>query len=201
MSLSNLKWAALLAVFAISQIGCYNSYTIDKTELSKLEASVDRYETVEVLADCPKTTESEDDEDPEGEAETGMLTGEAYAEADVVEPAGEEDVQMATDGRTKSVDQDDLRGCTMVPVSTVNPLNVMISDGSEQRVTPFNFVMDDVQLVSPEYDLLVQLDQVEGAKVREFSPWKTTGAIAGVTAVTAGLMTAVILIAPEEEGM
>ena len=198
MSLSNLKWAALLAVFAMSQIACYNSYTIDKTELSKLEASVDRYETVEVLADCPEEAASEE----EGDEEAGIYTGEAYAEADPSQSAsGDGDMEMATDGRTKSVDHDDLRGCTMVPVSTVNPLNVLISDGSAQRVTPFNFVMDDVQLVSPEYDLLVQLDQVEGAEVREFSPWRTAGAVAGVTAVTAGLMTAVIIIAPDEEGM
>lgn len=198
MSLSNLKWAALLAVFAMTQIACYNSYTIDKSELSKLEASVDRYETVEVLADCPESADSDDEAETE---ETGALTGEAYAEAEATEPAEDGDTEMATDGRTKTVDEDELQGCTMVPVSTVNPLNVMVSDGSEQRVTPFNFVMDDVQLVSPEYDLLVQLDQVEGAKVREFSPWKTTGAIAGVTAVTAGLMTAVVIIAPDEEGM
>lgn len=188
MSFRKIQWVALAAVFAVTQLGCYNTYTIDKNELSKLEATVDRYEVVEVLADCP------DDDVAEGD---GVVEGEKLASA---EPEQQGDEPARADGMVKAVDEDDLGGCTKVPVSTVNALTVLTTDGSQQRVTPFNFVMDDVQLVSPEYDVLVQLDRVEGAEVREFSPWKTAGTIAGVTVVTLGTFVGVSLLAPEEEG-
>lgn len=186
MSLRNLKWAALAAVIAMTHLACYNTYTISTDELSKLEASVDRYEVVEVLADCP------DEEIGQG---SPNLEGTKFAEA---EATGDEDI--VTDALTKRVDVEDLRGCTKVPVSTVNALTVLTSGGTEQRVTPFNFVMDDVQLVSPEYDVLVQLDQVEGAEVSEFSTKKTVATITGVTLLTVGTFVGISLLAPDEEG-
>lgn len=183
MSFRKFRWAALATLFAVTQVACYNTYTIDNDELSKLEATVDRYETVEVLADCPDQEVGQHD----------SLDGQRFAEAD-------DDADTMADAMTRRVEAEDGHGCTIVPVSTVNALSVLTSDGSRQRVTPFNFVMDDVQLVSPEYDVLVQLEQVEGAEVREFSPWKTAGTIAGVTAVTLGTFVGISLLAPEEEG-
>lgn len=174
MSLRNLKWAALASLLAVSQLACYNTYTIDNQELSKLESSVDRYEVVEVLADCP------DGASPEAE-EASHLDGTMFAEAQA-----DGDEAVATDAMTKTIDIDDYGGCTKVPVSTGNMLTVLTRGGGEQRVTPFNFVMDDVQLVSPEYDVLVQLDQVEGAEVREFSGKKTAAAITSTTVLTVG---------------
>ena len=188
MSFSKIKWAALATTIALVQLACYNTYTIDNTELQKLEASVDRYETVEVLADCP--------DDEIGQDEQG-LDGTKYAAA---EEAPDGDEAMATDALTKSVDPDELGGCTKVAVSTVNALSVLTTDGSVQRVTPFNFVMDDVQLVSPEYDVLVQLDQVEGAEVRDFSGKKTAAMITGATLLTVGTFVGISILAPEEQG-
>lgn len=188
MSLRNITTAVVAAALLAVQLGCYNTYTIDQDELRKLEASVDRYETVEVLADCPGGTTTEQ----EGDA---SLHGERFADAE----AADEGEDVVADAMTKSVDRDDVGGCTVVPVSTVNALTVLTT-GGDQRVTPFNFVMDDVQLVSPEYDVLVQLDQVEGAEVREFSAWKTAATIAGVSALTIGTFVGVSLLAPDEEG-
>lgn len=191
MSFRNIRWIALAVVFAVTQLACYNTYTIDKDELSKLEATVDRYEVVEVAADCP-----DDDIADSGE----IVEGEKYASAEP-QQEGEVDAEEAmTDAMVRTMSDDEVGQCTRVPVSTVNALTLLTTDGSEQRVTPFNFVMDDVQLVSPEYDVLVQLDRVEGAEVREFSAWKTAGTIAGVTAVTVGTFVGVSLLAPEEEG-
>lgn len=187
MSFRNIKWVALAVVFATTQLACYNTYTIDQNELSKLEATPDRYETVEVLADCP---------DDEIGFEGDSLEGERFAEAE----EGEIDEEAIADAMTKRVDADEIGGCTVVPVSTVNALTVLINDGPNQRVTPFNFVMDDIQLVSPEYDVLVQLERVDGAEVREFSGWKTAATIAGVSAVTIGTFVGVSILAPEEEG-
>lgn len=183
MSFRNVITAAAATALVALQFGCYNTYTIDTNELSKLEASVDRYETVEVLADCPAES-------------TAGLDGQRLAEAEATQQ-GEQ--ATATDALTQTVDDEAVGGCTVVPVSTVNALTVLTSNG-EQRVTPFNFVMDDVQLVSPEYDVLVQLDRVEGAEVREFSPWKTTATIAGVSVLTIGTFVGVSILAPEEEG-
>ncbi len=183
MSFSKYKSALialLMGLGAITQLACYNTYTIDNNELAKLEASVERYETVEVLADCPDTED------------IGQLDGEMYATA--------EDGGAVSDAMIKRVEDDDLRGCTLVPVSTVNALTVLTRDGGRERVTPFNFAMDDVQLVSPEYNLLLSLDNVEGAEVREFSTWKTAGTIAGVTMLTVGAFVGISVLAPEEEG-
>ena len=172
MTYRKLVGVALAAVIASTQLACYNTYTIDKNELQKLESSVDRYEIVEVLADCPEGLEEA--------TNTSPLHGTMYAEAEA--PSEEAAI---SDARIRRVDTDDLRGCTKVPVSTVNALTVLTTRG-DQRVTPFNFVMDNIQLVSPEYNVLVQLDQVHGAEVREFSGTKTALAISGVSLVTIG---------------
>lgn len=87
-----------------------------------------------------------------------------------------------------------------VPVSTANALNVVSNDGEKHRVTPFHFMMSEDQIVSPEYDLLLSTDDVEGAQVREFSTWKTVGMIAGVTLGTIGTFVGIGLLAPEGEG-
>ncbi len=184
MSFSKIRWAALATVIATAHIACYNTYTIDTDELRKLEASVDRYETVEVLADCP--------DDEIGQGESG-LDGTMLASA-------EDGDALASDGLVRRVNPDEIGGCTLVGVSTVNALSVLTTDGSVQRVTPFNFVMDDVQLVSPEYDVLVQLDRVEGAEVREFSGKKTVATITGATLLTVGAFVGITILAPEERG-
>lgn len=188
MSTSKFKLAALASLIAMAHLACYNTYTIDKDELQKLEATPDRYETVEVLADCPG--------DNIGQDEPG-LDGTKYAAA---EEAPEGDDAVASDAMTKTVDPDEVGGCERVAVSTVNALTVLTSDGSEQRVTPFNFVMDDVQLVSPEYDVLVQLERVEGAEVRDFSGKKTAATITGATLLTVGTFVGISILAPDEEG-
>lgn len=195
MSLRNIKLLAVGMVALATQIGCYNSYTIDKNELAKLESSVERVEMVEVLADCP-----------EGSVAYRSLQsqGVLLAEAD-----GEEGAEAtATDGTAAAAEPkqkqksriDEATGCTRVPVSTANALTVLLSDGSRERVTPFNFVMDEVQLVSPEYNLLRSLDQVDGAEVREFSTWKTVATITGVSLVSIGTFVGISILAPDEGG-
>ena len=183
MTLRNIKWTALIATAMVTQIGCYNSYRIDTTELAKLESSVERVEIVEVLADCPEGSVA---------YRSLQLDGSRWAQANG--SAG-----VATDAST-AAEVDHLRGCTLVPVSTVNSLTVLTVDGGRQRVTPFNFVMDDIQLVSPEYNLLIQIDQVAGAEVREFSTWKTVAMITGVTLATVGTFVGISLLAPAESG-
>lgn len=183
MTVRNFKWVALLLVATLTQIGCYNTYRIDKTELRKLESSVERVEIVEVLADCPEGSQA---------YRILEVDGSRWAQA------GQGSRATATDANGQ-VEAIDLRGCTLVPVSTVNALTLITTDGSRQRVTPFNFVMDDIQLVSPEYNVLIQIDQVDGAEVREFSTWKTVATIAGVSLATIGTFVGISLLAPDEQ--
>ncbi|TXD37574.1 hypothetical protein FRC98_07745 [Lujinxingia vulgaris] len=179
MFLRTHKGIALVALASLSQMACYNTYTISNQELAKLESSVEPVEVVEVNANCQ----------PTGSASLGM-DGQALAQA-AAEPGVEE---TATDAGAQDPN------CIVVPVSTVNALTVLTTDGTRERVTPFNFVMDDVQLVSPEYDLLIELDNVDGAEVREFSTWKTVATIAGVSLVAVGTFVGISLVAPDEQG-
>merc|ERR1711974_34741 len=91
-------------------------------------------------------------------------------------------------------------GCTEVEVSTNNALQVVTTDGAEKRVTPFNFIMSGGQLVSPEYDLLENLNDVRGAEVSEFSTWKTVGTVVGVSVVAIGTFVAIGVLAGESSG-
>jgi hypothetical protein len=185
MSLRNLGLMAVVAVVMLSQMACYNTYTISTSELAKLESRVERVEVVEVLADCP----------------AGSTAYRTLATEGLLAQAADGDDETATDatggGEASAAAHG---GCTLVPVSTVNALTVLISDGSRQRVTPFNFVMDDIQLVSPEYNVLVPLSQVDGAEVREFSTWKTIATITGVSLVTVGTFVGISILAPDERG-
>ncbi len=182
MLLRNKKIIALMLVISFTQFACYNTYFISATELAKLESSVEPREVVEVLGDCsgqasaPRAIKAED--------------GVAEASASV----------EATDAKSAS-DVPRADGCTSVPVSTANALNVRTTDGARHRVTPFNFVMSDSQLVSPEYDLLLPMNEVSGADVKQFSTWKTVATISGVSLVAIGTFVGISLLAPEEAGL
>ncbi len=186
MSLRHLLSLALLVMLTLSQVACYNNYTITTSELAKLESSVERVQVVEVLADCPEGAT----------AYRSLIDEGAMAEA----AAADGTASDAADAADAAPSAADLGGCTLVPVSTVNALTVLMTDGSRQRVTPFNFVMDDLQLVSPEYNVLVQLDSVRGAEVREFSALKTALTITGVTVLTVGTFVGISILAPDEQG-
>ena len=60
--------------------------------------------------------------------------------------------------------------------------------------------MENGQLVSPEYDTLEQLSDVEGAEVRQFSTWKTVATVVGTTIITVGAFVAIGLLADDSEG-
>ncbi len=211
----NKKLVACLTLASFSQVACYNSYFIDKTELEKLESSVEPQEVVTIYGDCPA-----------GSVATLYELGPLYAQADTPPPepgATDDDVmsdiEEITGGDDKKSDATstadkpdgkkkgnvsapipaDRAGCKQVDVSTANALKVVTTDGN-QRVTPFNFIMSGGQLVSPEYDVLVRLDDVQGAKVQEFSTWKTIGTIVGVSAIAVGTFVGISLLAPASGG-
>ena len=88
----------------------------------------------------------------------------------------------------KSVDNED------VEIAPETPLEVIASDGNQYRITPYNFLLSDTQLVSPDYDLLLPADAVSGAEVREISYWKTFGLVGTIVVGVAGGFTALAVL-------
>lgn len=227
----NKKLVASITLASFTQFACYNSYFIDKTELEKLEATVEPQEVVEVYGDCASPasasvfelggpvyaqadTDEEDADAPPsdpGSADDVMsdiedIAGEADADETDDAAAGETDETAGQKTSTQQAGNDKAAakqparaGCKSVQVSGANALQVVTAAGNE-RVTPFNFIMSGGQLVSPEYDLLVPLQQVEGAKVREFSTFKTVTTIVLVSAVAVGTFVGISILAPESDG-
>ena len=172
--------AALLVVM-VSQLGCYNRYFITKDELEKLESQPEVREVVTVQGDCSGAQASLT---PTEQRPDSPLLAQA---AETGESEGGD--ATATDASKKGSSSGKASGnarCVSVPVSTSNPISVVTDTGEEFRVTPFNFEMSQTQLVSPEYDLLLSLDRVKGAQVRQFSTWKTIATFAGAAAVSVG---------------
>jgi hypothetical protein len=197
MFLKNKRLIALLAIASFSQVACYNTYFIDKGELEKLESEVEQKEVVVVYGDCADTATASNSEGSEGTAYKSLeLDGSMWAQAEGDEAATASDATGARETEEKT----GRPGCQRVPVSTANPVNVVTKNGETFRVTPFNFMMSEQQIVSPEYDLLLSLDQVEGGEVRQFSTWKTVGTIVGVSAVAIGTFVGISVLAPEGDG-
>src|SRR5690554_6831423 len=155
MVLRNKRLIAVATVAAFSQFACYNTYFIQKPELQKLESQVEQKEVVVVYGDCNTAASASNT----AVQMDGTMWAEAAAPADdAAAPA--ETGETASDA-TSTVGSDapvERAGCTRVPVSTANAVNVVSTEGETFRVTPFNFMMSDQQIVSPEYDLLMNLD-------------------------------------------
>lgn len=195
MVLKNKRLIALATVAAFSQVACYNTYFIKKPELQKLESQVEQKEVVVVYGDCADGASASNAD--------VRLDGSKWAQAEA--PAAEkgtESGETATDATstTGNAQPAQRAGCTRVPVSTANALNVVSTNDETFRVTPFNFMMSDQQIVSPEYDLLMSLDQVKGAEVQEFSTWKTVATIVGVSVVAVGTFVGISVLAPDGKG-
>ena len=86
-----------------------------------------------------------------------------------------------------------------IEVSGGNALTVVTAEDDEYRITPFNFILSDTQLVSPDYDLLLPAEQVMEAEVRDISYGKTFGLIGGIVVATVGLFIAIDLFAGDEQ--
>ncbi len=87
-----------------------------------------------------------------------------------------------------------------VEVSATTPIRVF-TDGETLSVSPFNFTMNETNLIAPDYDLLLQRSQITGARVQEFSKGRTIGLIVGAVLVAGGAFAAMSVLAPEDEGL
>lgn len=186
------RWRAIGAVVCIVAFGnmaCYNSYFISKPQLQKLEASVEQRSAVAVVVDgCDVAA---------GASPTSALAGPRMAQAEG--EAGSDGGEAAA-GEAVEEGIDPATGCPTVKVNTASPLRVVTTEGSTFRVTPFNFAMTDSQLVSPDYDLLLPIDEVEGAEVQTFSGLKTGLMIGGGVATAVATFVILALTAGEERG-
>jgi len=214
------KISAILVLAVFTQTACYNTYFISKNELQKLESSAEPQATVLVYGDCPAGTQStammpgqfglngslwaqvkpEDaPKTPAVEAADDALPPEIEeATKEVIDAPPIDSTKKTTTVIDKNTSQTTPPGCTAVRVSGGNTLQIVTTSGNE-RVTPFNFIMNQKQLVSPEYDLLLTIDEVEGAEVSEFSTFKTVFTIVGVSAVAIGTFVGISLLADPAE--
>ncbi len=190
------RLVAGLLVVMVSQLGCYNNYFVTKSELQKLESTVEPKEVVTVQGNCKGAraglTPEEHAPDSKLLAQADEASGEGETASDAT--GGSNGSESSGEEKTAS------KNCVSVAVSTSNPIRVVTNGGEQFRVTPFNFEMTQTQLVSPEYDLLLSLDQVEGAEVKDFSTWKTVATIAGATVASVGTFVAISALAPDQSG-
>ena len=87
-----------------------------------------------------------------------------------------------------------------VEVSATTPITVFTVDRNES-VSPFNFTMNEANLIAPDYELLLFRDEITGARVQEFSKGRTIGLIVGAVLAAGGAFAAVSLLAPEDKGL
>jgi hypothetical protein len=128
--------AALATLLCFFQLACYNTYTISKDEIDRLES-------------------------------------------------GQESVSV----NVKSLDGEE------VEISPETPLEVRTTDGATYRITPFNFLLSETQLVSPDYDLLLPASAVTDAQVRQISLGKTLGLVGAFVLAVGGGFAAVTFLA------
>jgi hypothetical protein len=176
-----------MVTLSMALTGCYNTYFISKPQLEMLEASVEQKASVKVIID--------------GCDETAAATSSRISPAVLL---AEAEGETATDAAAPVAELDDdidpETGCPTVRLNTASPLRVITNDGLYHRVTPFNFAMTDTQLVSPDYDLLLPIAEVDGAEVQTFSGWKTTLFIGGAVTAAAATFLVITLTAEEERG-
>ncbi len=181
----------LCCLIAFTNVACYNSYFISKTQLEKLESRAEQRQSVAVIIDgCDMTT-----------------GGAAPATSELVGPMLAQEGEGASDGgeakaaaEPKDENIDPETGCPIVKVNTASPLRVVTTEGQNFRVTPFNFAVTDTQLVSPDYDLLLPIDNVEGAEVETFSGMKTGLMIGGGVVAAVATFVLIALNAEDDRG-
>lgn len=179
----------LILLVSVTQLACYNNHFISRSQLEKLEATVEQRNSVAVVIDgC----DAQKGASLQGQGVTRVAQAEGGADA---APAESKDGE---DQPTEGIDPE--TGCATVRVNTASPIRVLDTEGNKFRVTPFNFAVTDTQLVSPDYDLLLPIDQVEGAEVETFSGLKTGLFIGGVAAAAIGGFLFITLTAGEERG-
>jgi hypothetical protein len=174
MSAQLKRVAAVVAGLAFLNVACFSSYRISTTELEKLQIGFEADEVPVIIDGC-------------GGSSTAAPILLAQAGDDGPIPY-EDDIDPDT-------------GCPTVLVSATNAINVITTTGETHRITPFAFTLSNGQLVSPDYDLLLSTDDVEGAEVEIFSGGKTIGLLALITATAVGSFLAISLLAGEGRGL
>ncbi len=176
-------------VVMLTHTACYNQHFISKTQLEKLESAVDHREDVSVIIDnCDSSASASSD--------TGVRLAEGEGGTDTAATASSGDAAVAA---VEGIDPE--TGCPVVTVDTASPMRVVTVDGERRRVTPFNFAVTDTQLVSPDYDLLLPIDQVSGAEVQISRGWKTGLFIGGVASAGAASFVLLLITAGDERGL
>lgn len=92
----------------------------------------------------------------------------------------------------------DTTGGASVEVRATTPVQITTTNGERHNVSPFNFALTDRQLVAPDYDLLLDRNNVDGATVSQMNRGRTIGLIVGGVAVAAGGFALISVLAGSE---
>ncbi len=87
--------------------------------------------------------------------------------------------------------------CAVV-VDATSPLVLTTRDGAQHRMTPFFFHMSGGQLVSPDFGVLVDKNQVDRVEVRQLSTFKTAALVAIVAGIAVGTFVGIRATAGDE---
>ena len=95
-------------------------------------------------------------------------------------------------------------------VQTTNDISVTITENSRVGVTsksgryypisPFNFSVNENQLVAPDEDLLLEMKDIESMNVKIINPTSTSLLVAGVAVALIGAAVGITLATPDCSG-
>ena len=106
-------------------------------------------------------------------------------------------IQEADGASFKTVKTEDGTEITVTENSRVGVTGV---NGKYYSVSPFNFTLNNMQLVAPDDDILISTKEIGQANIKLVNPTDTAMLIGGVALVLIGTAVGVILATPECEG-
>ena len=87
---------------------------------------------------------------------------------------------------------------TDIVVSEDTKIGVTTRAGKYWAISPFNFTLDQNNLIAPDEDLMLPSGQIETGNVKQVSAGKTVGLVLGGIAVVIGGAVGIVLTAGEE---
>lgn len=111
-----------------------------------------------------------------------------------------EELAKATEGGVNNAVKMDTAQGEPVVVSENTKIGVTDKNGVYHAVSPFNFTLSSRQLVAPDEDLLLGVDEIETGNVKLVSGTKTALLVGLGVLVLGAAGTAIVVTAPEKKG-
>lgn len=106
-------------------------------------------------------------------------------------------IQEADGASFKTITTEDGTEITVTENSRVGVTDI---NGKYSSISPFNFTLNNMQLVAPDDDILMPTKSIKQTNIKLVNPTDTAMLIGGVALVLIGTAVGVILSTPECEG-